>query len=268
MHRAGEGEAGAMDRLIVNFGIEHLRVIPGRISTEVDASLSYDAEGTVSKARRLIGLYEEKGFAKHRVLIKVASTWEGIQAARTLEAEWGIHCNCTLLFSLVQAVACAEAGVTLISPFVGRILDWYKKNEPSPAYEADVANCDPGVVSVRTIYNYLKHYNYNTVVMGASFRSAAQIVALAGVDLLTISPKLLDELSSDTTTHISAFLSPAEARAAPAEAIGCRRSYVDDKAAFARDLAADRMASELLTDGIKRFDQDAQTLSATIRAMF
>src|SRR5262245_39772776 len=174
-----------MDKLLVNFACEILKIVPGRVSTEVDARLSFDTEGTLAKARRLIGLYSKAGIARERVLIKVASTWEGIKAAEQLERE-GLHCNLTLLFSFAQAVACAEAGVTLISPFVGRITDWYRKERGTDIPPDD----DPGVVSVTRIYNYFKKFGYKTQVMGASFRSVDQVVRLAGCDLLTISPKI------------------------------------------------------------------------------
>src|SRR5215469_5936664 len=179
-----------IDRLFVLFGCEILKVIPGRVSTEVAASLSFDTEGTIAKARKLISLYEAKGISRERILIKIASTWEGIRAAERLEAE-GIHCNLTLLFSFAQAVGCAEARVTLISPFVGRIYDWYKKEQGGAEIPPDQ---DPGVGSVTRIYDYYKKFGYKTQVMGASFRNVNQIVRLAGVDLLTISPELLDEL--------------------------------------------------------------------------
>src|SRR6185369_15136151 len=179
-----------IDRLFVSFGTEILKVVPGRVSTEVAASLSFDTPGTVAKARKLIAMYEKKGIPRQRILIKIASTWEGIQAAHELEGE-GIHCNLTLLFSFAQAAACAEAGVTLISPFVGRIYDWYKKENGGKEIAPDQ---DPGVASVTRIYDYYKKYGYKTQVMGASFRNPNQIVRLAGCDLLTISPELLDQL--------------------------------------------------------------------------
>jgi len=185
----GDTEA-CLDKLAVNFGVEILKIVPGRVSTEVDARLSFDTEGTIAKARRLIELYKRAGIDRQRILIKAASTWEGIKAAEQLEKE-GIHCNLTLLFSFAQAVACAEAKVTLISPFVGRIYDWHKKDrkvESIPAPE------DPGVLSVTQIYNYYKQFGYKTEVMGASFRNTGEIIELAGCDLLTISPKLLEEL--------------------------------------------------------------------------
>jgi transaldolase len=185
--------AEASDKLFVLFGREILNVIPGRVSTEVDARLSFDRDASIKKAIKFIEMYEKLGVSRDRILIKLASTWEGIEAARILEKEHNIHCNLTLLFSFSQAVACAEAGVTLISPFVGRILDWYKKNNAGVAYEG--AN-DPGVVSVTSIYNYYKKFDFKTVVMGASFRNTGEIRELAGCDLLTISPGLLKELDA------------------------------------------------------------------------
>uniref|UniRef100_A0A8B9RMY5 Transaldolase n=1 Tax=Astyanax mexicanus TaxID=7994 RepID=A0A8B9RMY5_ASTMX len=193
-----------VDKLFVNFGLEILKKIPGRVSTEVDARLSFDKDAMVTRARRLISLYEEAGISKDRVLIKLSSTWEGIQAGRELEEKYGIHCNMTLLFSFAQAVACAEARVTLISPFVGRILDWYKENTDRKSYEPHE---DPGVLSVTKIYNYYKKFGYQTVVMGASFRNIGEVKALAGCDLLTISPGLLGELSKDHSA-ISCALTP------------------------------------------------------------
>uniref|UniRef100_A0A3B1J8Y3 Transaldolase n=1 Tax=Astyanax mexicanus TaxID=7994 RepID=A0A3B1J8Y3_ASTMX len=197
-----------VDKLFVNFGLEILKKIPGRVSTEVDARLSFDKDAMVTRARRLISLYEEAGISKDRVLIKLSSTWEGIQAGRELEEKYGIHCNMTLLFSFAQAVACAEARVTLISPFVGRILDWYKENTDRKSYEPHE---DPGVLSVTKIYNYYKKFGYQTVVMGASFRNIGEVKALAGCDLLTISPGLLGELSKDHSA-ISCALTPQSAK--------------------------------------------------------
>ncbi len=195
-----------MDTLLVNFGCEILKIVPGRVSTEVDAGLSFDTEGTLAKARKLIGMYEEAGVGRERILIKIASTWEGIRAAEQLERE-GIHCNLTLLFSFAQAVACAEAGVTLISPFVGRIYDWHKKERG-----ADIpADEDPGVASVTRIYNYFKKFGYKTQIMGASFRKVDQIVRLAGCDLLTISPDLLEQMEK-TEGEVTRRLSVEAAR--------------------------------------------------------
>src|SRR6266498_3548589 len=189
---AGQTLGVAMDKLAVAFGLEILKIVPGRVSTEVDARLSFDVEGSVAKARSLIGRYEKAGISRERILIKVASTWEGICAARQLTRE-GIHCNLTLLFSFAQAVACAEAGVQLVSPFVGRILDWHRKSAGRDSYPPAE---DPGVLSVTRIYNYYKKYGYRTEVMGASFRNVGEILELAGCDLLTIAPKLLSELAS------------------------------------------------------------------------
>src|SRR5271157_2824975 len=208
-----------IDRLFVLFGFEILKVVPGRVSTEVAASLSFDTIATIAKARKLISLYDKKGVARERILIKVASTWEGIRAAELLEKE-GIHCNLTLLFSFAQAVACAEAGVTLISPFVGRIYDWYKKERGGAEIPADE---DPGVVSVTRIYNYYKKYGYETQVMGASFRNVNQIVRLAGSDLLTISPEFLDQLEKSEGV-LDRKLDPVKARASNEE-----RLHLDEK---------------------------------------
>ncbi len=243
----------AMERLFVNFGREILKHIAGRVSTEVDASLSFDTEGTLAKARRLIELYQEAGVARNRVLIKVASTWEGIRAAERLERE-GIHCNLTLLFSFAQAVACAEAGVTLISPFVGRIYDWHKqarKVEDIPLEE------DPGVASVIRIYNYYKKFGYATQVMGASFRKPGQIVALAGCDLLTIAPDLLEKLAA-AKGELPRRLSAEAARAQPLE-----RVALDEKA-YRWLHNQDAMAVDKLADGIRRFDADARKLEALV----
>lgn len=232
----------AFDRLAVAFGIEILKIIPGRVSTEVDARLSYDTEATIAKARTLIAHYEAAGIDRERVLIKIASTWEGIKAAEVLEQE-GIHCNLTLLFGIHQAVACAEAKVTLISPFVGRILDWYKKNtgiENYPPHE------DPGVISVTRIYNYYKKFDYPTEVMGASFRNIEQITELAGCDLLTISPNLLSVLQN-TTGELPRKLDPLTAKNMPIERMEI------NKTTFDRMHQNDRMATEKLTEGINGF---------------
>src|SRR5215475_4841347 len=203
-----------IDQLFVLFGAEILKVVPGRVSTEVAASLSFDSSATVAKGRKLISLYEKKGISRQRILIKIASTWEGIRAAELLETE-GIHCNLTLLFSFAQAVACAQAGVTLISPFVGRIYDWYKKENGGKEIDP---NKDPGVASVTRIYNYYKKYGYKTQVMGASFRNVSQIVNLAGSDLLTISPDLLDQLEK-TEGAMERKLDPAKAQSSKDERI-------------------------------------------------
>ncbi|MEY3404302.1 MAG: hypothetical protein RLZZ86_3924, partial [Cyanobacteriota bacterium] len=232
----------AFDRLAVSFGLKILQIIPGRVSTEVDARLSYDTNATVAKARDLIGQYQAAGVAKERVLIKIAATWEGIKAAEILEKE-GIHCNLTLLFGLHQAIACAEAGVTLISPFVGRILDWYKKDTGRTSYPAAE---DPGVLSVTTIYNYFKKFGYQTEVMGASFRNMGEITELAGCDLLTISPGLLAELQN-TVGELPRKLDPAKVADLSIEKISI------DKATFEQMHNGDRMASDKLAEGIDGF---------------
>jgi transaldolase len=237
-----------MDRLAVNFGKEILKIVPGRVSTEVDARLSFDRDATIAKARELIGLYEKAGIARERILIKVGSTWEGIRAAAALEQE-GIHCNLTLLFSFAQAVACAEAGVTLISPFVGRIYDYYRKERGADIPAAE----DPGVESVTRIYNYYKKYGYPTQVMGASFRKVDQIVGLAGCDLLTISPDLLEALQQ-TPGEITPRLTVANAKASSED-----RITLDEKA-FRWMHNLDAMAVEKLSDGIRRFNEDARKL--------
>lgn len=249
----------ALDRLLVEFGKEILAIVPGRVSTEVDARLSFDKEATIKKALEIIKLYESIGISKDRILIKIASTWEGIQAARELEEKYEIHCNLTLLFSFVQAVACAEAKVTLISPFVGRILDWYKASTGKD-YDAE---SDPGVVSVRGIYNYYKKFGYNTIVMGASFRNTGEIKALAGCDFLTVAPKLLEELinSNDPVPQI---LDAASAKTSDAEKV----TYVDDEAEFRFLLNDDAMATEKLAQGIRSFAKDAQTLLTQLEARF
>lgn len=238
-----------IDQLFVLFGCEILQVVPGRVSTEVAAGLSFDTVGTVAKARKLISLYEEKGISRDRILIKVASTWEGIRAADLLESE-GIHCNLTLLFSFAQAVACAEAGVTLISPFVGRIYDWYKKERGGARVPFDQ---DPGVASVMRIYNYYKKFGYKTQVMGASFRNVNQIIRLAGCDLLTISPELLDQLEM-TEGALERRLDPVTARASKEE-----KAHLDEKT-FRWMHNEDAMATEKLAEGIRKFNSDAHRL--------
>ena len=237
-----------MDRLAVNFGREILKIVPGRVSTEVDARLSFDREATIAKARELIGLYEKAGISRERILIKVGSTWEGIRAAADLERE-GIHCNLTLLFSFAQAVACAEAGVTLISPFVGRIYDYYKKERGGDIPAAE----DPGVSSVTRIYNYYKKYGYKTQVMGASFRKVEQIVDLAGCDLLTISPDLLDALHK-APGDLAPKLTIDSARASAEEKISL------DEKTYRWMHNQDPMAVEKLSDGIRRFNEDGRKL--------
>jgi transaldolase len=238
-----------IDRIFVLFGCEILKVIPGRVSTEVSANLSFDTLRTIIKARKLVSLYEENGVSRDRVLVKIASTWEGIQAAGVLEWE-GIHCNLTLLFSFAQVVACAEAGVTLISPFVGRIYDWYKKQNGGAKIPPDQ---DPGVASVTRIYNYYKKYGYKTQVMGASFRNVNQIVRLAGCDLLTISPDLLNQLET-TEGAVERELDPAKARESEEEKL-----HLHEKA-FRWMHNEDAMATEKLSEGIRKFNSDAQGL--------
>jgi len=238
-----------IDRLFVLFGCEILKVIPGRVSTEVAASLSFDTAATIAKARKLISLYEDNGVARERILIKIASTWEGIQAAEFLQKE-GIRCNLTLLFSFAQAVACAEAGVTLISPFVGRIYDWYKKQNGGVEIAADK---DPGVASVTRIYNYYKKFGYKTQVMGASFRNVNQIVRLAGCDLLTISPDLLDQLGK-MEGSLSRSIDPINAKASKDE-----RLHLNERT-FRWLLNQDAMATEKLAEGIRKFNSDARHL--------
>ena len=244
----------AMDKLAVNFGLEILKIVPGRASTEVDARLSFDTKATVGKARELISLYEQNGISRERVLIKVASTWEGIKAAEILEKE-GIHCNLTLLFSHVQAVACAEAGVRLISPFVGRILDWHKKDR---GVDSIPANEDPGVLSVKSIYNYYKKFGYKTQVMGASFRNIGEICELAGCDLLTIAPKLLKELEN-TNEVLTKKLDDAEASHMDIEKI-----VVDEKT-FRWMMNEDAMATEKLAEGIRNFTKDLIKLENQVK---
>jgi transaldolase len=247
--------AAAMDRLAVNFGKEILRIIPGRVSTEVDARLSFDRDAAIAKARDLIRLYEAAGVPRQRVLIKIGSTWEGIKAAEVLERE-GVHCNLTLLFSFAQAVACAEAGVTLISPFVGRIYDWHRKERGTEIPD----DADPGVESVTRIHHYFKKYGYGTEVMGASFRRVSQIVRLAGCDLLTISPELLQELSA-TEGELTPVLTPEAARASVEP-----RITLDEKA-YRWLHNQDAMAVDKLADGIRRFDADARKLEKWVRAL-
>ncbi len=245
-----------LDQLAVNFGAEILQIVPGRVSTEVDARLSFDTEATVRRAERLIALYEAAGLGRERVLIKIASTWEGIQAAAQLEQQ-GIHCNLTLLFSFAQAVACAEAGVTLISPFVGRILDWYKKAEGVDGYPAAE---DPGVLSVTRIYRYYKKHDYPTVVMGASFRNVGEILELAGCDLLTISPQLMAELEN-AEGDVPRKLDPAAA----AEQGEARVEQTE--ASFRWELNEDAMATEKLAEGIRNFTRDTEKLEALVQEL-
>ena len=238
-----------MDKLATSFGQEILKVVPGRVSTEVDASLSFDTEATLAKARHLIGLYKAAGVDKNRILIKIASTWEGIKAAEKLEQE-GIHCNLTLLFSFAQAVACAEAKVTLISPFVGRIYDYYKKENGGKDIPIDQ---DPGVASVTRIYNYYKKFGYKTVVMGASFRKVEQVTRLAGSDLLTISPDLLDDMNK-TEGELKPGLTLENAKASTDEKLNLNEKT------FRWMHNEDAMATDKLAEGIRKFYADARKL--------
>ncbi|HEY8973672.1 MAG TPA: transaldolase, partial [Burkholderiaceae bacterium] len=255
----GKPLADVVDQVLVRFGLEILKVVPGRVSTEVDARLSFDTAATVARARGIIKLYEAAGIGRERVLIKVASTWEGIAAARQLEAE-GIHCNLTLLFSFCQAVACGDGGITLISPFVGRIYDWYKKQAGAKWDEAAQAGVnDPGVQSVTRIFNYYKKFGIRTEVMGASFRNVGQIQALAGCDLLTISPDLLGSLQSDTGAL------PKVLDAEAAQALQLERVHFDEPA-FRFALNEDAMATEKLAEGIRAFAADSIKLDALIEA--
>ena len=242
----------ALDKLAVLFGLEILKIVPGRVSTEVDARLSFDTTATLKKARSLIARYEKNGINRERILIKIASTWEGIRAAEELEKE-GIHCNLTLLFSFAQAIACAEAKVRLISPFVGRIMDWHKAKTGQEFSPTD----DPGVQSVTRIYNYYKKFDYATEVMGASFRNIGEITELAGCDLLTISPKLLDQLQ-ETRGEIQRKLSRASAVASPDERVTLNES------AFRWELNEDACATEKLSEGIRRFAADTEKLESFI----
>lgn len=247
----------ALDKVFVNFGLEILKIVPGRVSTEVDARLSFDVEGSIHKARHLISLYEAAGIDRKRILIKLASTWEGILAAEKLEKE-GIHCNMTLLFSLPQAIGCAEAKATLVSPFVGRILDWYKKSEGVPGYAPAE---DPGVKSVSKIYNYYKKFGYKTQIMGASFRNKEEILELAGCDLLTIAPTLLEQLK-ESTDPVVRKLEPEKAKHAQIE-----KMHLDEKT-FRYLLNEDAMATEKLSEGIRNFAKDIVKLEKLLQASF
>jgi transaldolase len=242
-----------VDRLLIAFGVEILKFVPGRVSTEIDAALSFDTEATVAKGRELIALYEAAGVSRERVLIKIASTWEGIRAAEILEKD-GIHCNLTLLFSLCQAVACAEAGVQLISPFVGRIYDWYKKSTGTEYTGAD----DPGVQSVKKIYQYYRTFGYKTEVMGASFRNTSQILELAGCDLLTISPDLLQKLADSDA--------PVERKLTIDADASIEKIAVDEKS-FRFMLNEDAMGTEKLAEGIRAFVVDSKKLKKMIEEM-
>jgi len=244
----------SLEKIFINFGLEILKIVPGRVSTEVDARLSFDVEGSIEKARHLISLYEKAGIDRKRILIKLASTWEGTVAAKQLEKE-GIHCNMTLLFSLPQAIACAEAGATLISPFVGRILDWYKKNVKPEGYPPAE---DPGVKSVTRIYNYFKKFGYKTVIMGASFRNKGEILELAGCDLLTIAPSLLEELK-DSTEPVTRKLDPNKTDPT------LQKMHMDEKT-FRFLLNEDAMATDKLAEGIRKFSEDIVKLEKLIQS--
>ena len=252
---AGKSSEHIIDQLLISFGLKILEIVPGRVSTETDARLSFDTEATVAKGRQLIALYEAAGIARERILIKIASTWEGIRAAEILEKE-GIRCNMTLLFSLAQAAACAEAGAQLISPFVGRIYDWYKKQTGQEIFGAD----DPGVLSVKKIYHYYRKFGYKTEIMGASFRNTSQILELAGCDLLTISPDLLQKLS-DSTNAVSVKLNQEAALSSDLEKI-----KVNEKS-FRFALNDDAMATEKLAEGIRLFCADTLKLEQIIEGM-
>lgn len=245
-----------MAKIFVNFGVEILQTIPGRISTEVDAHLSFDVKGSIAKAKQYIDLYEKAGIDKDRILIKLASTWEGILAAKELEKE-GIHCNMTLLFALEQAIACADAKATLISPFVGRILDWYKTANQVENYPPQE---DPGVQSVTNIFNYYKKFHYSTQIMGASFRNIGEVLELSGCDLLTISPTLLKELHSNQGSVIQK-LSSQEASKCPIE-----KKEIDEKS-FRWYLNENAMATEKLSEGIRNFAKDADKLKLQVKAL-
>jgi transaldolase len=247
----------ALDNLLVQFGKKILEIIPGKVSTEVDAAFSFSTKASVDKALHIIKLYEKEGISKDRVLIKIASTWEGIKAAEILQRDHGINCNLTLMFSLPQAIAAAEAGAFLISPFVGRILDWFKAaNKKEYAKEED-----PGVASVKSIFNYYKKYGYKTIVMGASFRNTGEITELAGCDYLTISPNLLEELMNSTEAV------PKKLDAAGASSLDIeRKTYINEEANFRFDFNEDQMAVEKLREGISKFAADAVTLKGIIKA--
>jgi transaldolase len=246
----------ALDRLLVEFGKEILAIIPGKVSTEVDAQFSFSTEASVKKALRIIELYKQQGIDKSRILIKIASTWEGIKAAEILQRDHGINCNLTLMFSLVQAIAAAEAGAFLISPFVGRILDWFKAHTKKDYAKEE----DPGVASVQAIFNYYKKYGYKTIVMGASFRNTGEITELAGCDYLTISPGLLEELLN-STDDVPKKLDADAAASLDIE----KKSYISDEAIFRFDFNEDQMAVEKLREGISKFAADAITLKNIIK---
>jgi transaldolase len=245
-----------LDNLLVQFGKEILKIIPGKVSTEVDARFSFDTEASVNKALRIIDLYKEQGIGKERILIKIASTWEGIKAAEILQSKYGINCNLTLMFSLVQAIAAAEAGAFLISPFVGRILDWYKAATKKEYTKEE----DPGVKSVQAIFNYYKKYGYKTIVMGASFRSIGEVTELAGCDYLTIAPNLLEQLYNSQDEV------PKKLDASDATNLDiAKKSYINDEAEFRFYFNEDQMAVEKLREGISKFAADAVTLKDILR---
>mmetsp|Transcript_41386 Transcript_41386/g.60725 ORF Transcript_41386/g.60725 Transcript_41386/m.60725 type:complete len:331 (+) Transcript_41386:102-1094(+) len=254
----GKGDvATIMDKLAVNFGTEITKIVPGYVSTEVDARLSFDKDATITKARRLIELYKEAGVDKSRILIKIAATWEGIEAAKVLEAEDGITCNLTLIFSIAQAIACAEGKITLISPFVGRIMDWYKKKDGVDGYDPEK---DPGVMSVSSIYNYFKKYDYKTIVMGASFRNTDEILELAGCDKLTIAPALLDKL--DDSSNVAEVVKKLDEEAA-------KKMDIDkiemNEVAFRWMMNQDAMATEKLAEGMRGFAADIEKLEDIVK---
>ncbi|OTB07387.1 hypothetical protein M426DRAFT_20090 [Hypoxylon sp. CI-4A] len=246
----------ALDRLLVEFGKEILKIIPGKVSTEVDARFSFDTKASVEKALHIIDLYKEQGISKDRILIKIASTWEGIKAAEILQRDHGINCNLTLMFSTVQAIAAAEAGAFLISPFVGRILDWYKAATKKEYGKED----DPGVKSVQAIFNYYKKYGYKTIVMGASFRNVGEITELAGCDYLTISPNLLEDLLNSTSPV------PKKLDSSSAASLDiAKQSFINDEALFRFEFNEEQMAVEKLREGISKFAADAVTLKDIIK---
>jgi len=244
-----------MDKVCVNFGAEILKIIPGRVSTEVDARLSFDTEAMVQKGQKLIKLYLDAGIDKERILIKLASTWEGVQAARILESQFGIHCNMTLIFNFYQGVACADAGATLISPFVGRIMDWFVANTDKKSYEPLE---DPGVISVTKVFNYYKKFDIKTVVMGASFRNTGEILGLAGCDLLTISPALLDKLSQSTET-VTPYLTTENAKASDISKVTVTEQV------FRWQMNEDQMANDKLSEGIRKFTIDSIKLEDVLK---
>ena len=252
---AGKSTDAIIDQLLISFGVKILEIVPGRVSTETDARLSFDTQATVAKGRQLIALYEAAGIPRERILIKIASTWEGIRAAEILEKE-SIRCNMTLLFSLAQAAACAEAGAQLISPFVGRIYDWFKKQTGQEIFGAE----DPGVLSVKRIYNYYRKFGYKTEIMGASFRNTSQVLELAGCDLLTISPDLLQKLN-ETETKVAPKLNPEAALASDLEKLDINEQ------SFRFMLNEDAMATEKLAEGIRLFCADTIKLEAIIAGM-